>query len=138
MGRNISGPSKRNSMSPAKSCTDGEAALNGALGFVSSVMLLVHLVLKVAVSIANNNDKNENNNNNNNNNNDNVLQEQTVVLNELDNTNMATGVGVGRAHSYLDGSVRSRRWRRTEAEGVVQIPFSHYRPSGVIRIDLPV
>ena len=97
-------------MSPAKSCTDGDAALNGALGFVSSVMLLAHLVLKVAVSIAGNSDKSENNNNNNNNNNDNVLQEQTVVLSELDNTNMATAVGVGRAHAHLDG-VR-RRGRR--------------------------
>ena len=98
-------------MSAAKSCTDGDAALNGALGFVSSVMLLAHLVLKVAVSIAGNSDKNENNNNNNNNNNDNVLQEQTVVLSELDNTNMATGVGVGRTLERLDG-VRRRRRRR--------------------------
>ena len=87
---------KRHKMSP-ESCTDGDAALNGAHGFVSSVMLLSHLVIKVAVGIANNSDKNENNNNNNNNNNDNVLQEQTVVLNEFDNVNMATGVGVGRS-----------------------------------------
>ena len=84
-------------MSP-KSCTDGDAALNGALGFVSSVVLLAHIAIKVAVSNANDSDKNENNNNNNNNNNDNVFQEQTVVLNEFDNVNMETGVGVGRSH----------------------------------------
>ena len=89
----------------SKSCTDGDAALNGALGFISSVMLLSHLVIKVAVGIANNSDKNENNNNNNNNNNDNVIQEQTVVLNEFDNVNMATGVGVGRSRV---GGVRNR------------------------------
>ena len=93
----------------SKSCVDGDAALNGALGFVSSVMLLVHIVIKLAASVANNDDKNENNNNNNNNNNDNVLQDQTVVLNEFDNMNMATGVGVGRsrpARVRLRGSAR--------------------------------
>ena len=79
------------------SCTNGDAALNGALGFISSVVLLMHIVIKMAVAITNNGDKNENNNNNNNNNNDNVFQDQTVVLNEFDNMNTATGVGVGRA-----------------------------------------